>query len=155
MKSNAKEESIIIRTFEDRDVDELHGLLQQLSENDKRFFHPHSFDLKALREICNSKKDHYFIMALGEKIIGYSFLRLFGYEIPSFGCCIRDGYENKGYGTILTRWTINKAKELGYNKVILKTYKENISAQKIYKKTGFKIIGETEDKKQYQMELEL
>lgn len=155
MKSNAKEGSIIIRTFEDRDVDELYGLLQQLSENDKRFFHPHSFDLKALREICSSKKNHYFIIALGEKIIGYSFLRLFGYEIPSFGCCIRDGYENKGYGTILTRWTINKAKELGYNKVILKTYKENIPAQKIYKKTGFKIIGETEDKKQYQMELEL
>ena len=57
MKSNAKEGSIIIRTFEDRDVDELYGLLQQLSENDKRFFHPHSFDLKTLREICNSKKE--------------------------------------------------------------------------------------------------
>ena len=34
MKSNAKEGSIIIRTFEDRDVDELHGRLQQLNEND-------------------------------------------------------------------------------------------------------------------------
>lgn len=155
MKANAKEGSIIIRTFEDRDVDELHELLQQLNENGKRFFHPHSFNLKALREISNSKKDHYFSMVLDGKIIGYSFLRLFGYEIPSFGCCIRKGYENKGYGTVLTRWTVNKAKELGYNKVILKTYKENISAQKIYKKVGFKIIGETEDEKQYRMELEL
>jgi len=155
MKSNAKEGSIIIRTFEDRDVDELYGLLQQLSENDKRFFHPHSFDLNTIREICNSKKDHYFVTTLDGKIIGYSFLRLFGYEIPSFGCYICNGYENKGYGTILTRWTVNKAKELGYNKVILKTYKDNVSAQKIYKKVGFKIIGETENKKQYRMELEL
>jgi len=92
-------------------------------------------------------------MKLEKKIIGYSFLRFFGYETPSFGCCIRNGYEKKGYGMILTKWTIEKAKKLGFNKVILKTYKENIPAQKIYKKIGFKIIGETEDKKQYKMEL--
>ncbi len=37
--------------------------------------------------------------------------------------------------------------------ISLKTYKENISAQKVYEKLGFKIIGETEHKKQYKMEI--
>jgi RimJ/RimL family protein N-acetyltransferase len=155
MKSYANNASIIIRTFEVRDVDELNELLLHLSEYDKKFFHPHSFDLEVLREICDSKKDHYFVMVLNNRIIGYSFLRLFGYKIPSFGCCIFNRYKNKGYGTILTRWTVNKAKELGYNKVILKTYKKNISAYKIYKNIGFEIIGETEDNKQFRMEIEL
>ena len=37
--------------------------------------------------------------------------------------------------------------------MLLKTYKENISAQKVYEELGFKIIGETEHKKQYKMEI--
>jgi len=131
----------------------LYELLQNLSVKSKKFFHPHRFDLKTLNELCRNSNDYYFVMMLEKKLIGYSFLRFFGHETPSFGCCIRNGYENKGFGMILTRWTIEKANELGFNKVILKTYKENISAQKIYKKIGFKIIGETKDKKQYRMKL--
>ena len=82
-------------------------------------------------------------------------LRLFGYEIPSFGCCIHPSCEHKGYGSMLTQGTINKARELGYKKVILKSYKENITALNIYKKIGFAIVGETEDNQQYKMELTL
>ncbi|RLF35796.1 MAG: hypothetical protein DRM99_03990 [Thermoplasmata archaeon] len=152
----AKKNNLIsIRRLEEKDINELYELLQGLSEKAKKFFHPHSFDLNTLKNICKSKQDHYFVMTLENKIIGYSFLRLFGYENPSFGCCIRNGFENKGYGTMLTQWTTEKAKELGYKKVILKTYKENISAQKVYKKVGYKIIGETEDGKEYKMEKKL
>lgn len=145
---------LILRSFIKKDVDEILEILYNLSEKNKQFFHPHKFDIETLIDNLNSN-DHYFVLILEDKIIGYSFLRLFGHELPSFGCCIRKGYENKGYGITLTRLTINKAKELGYVKVILKTYKENIFAKKIYKKVGFKIIGETEDKKQFHMELTL
>ena len=144
--------TLIFRSFEKKDVNEILDLLNNLSKKNKEYFHPHSFDLKTLMENYESQ-DHYFIITLDNVIVGYSFLRFFGYEIPSYGCCIRNGYENNGYGTILTNWTIKKAKELGYKKVILKTYKENIFAKKIYDKLGFKIIGETDDKKQHRMEL--
>ena len=141
------------RRFGRRDVNGVFNLLQNLSNKNKEFFHPHKFDEKTLLKNLESD-DHYFIMTADDKIIGYSFLRLFGFDIPSFGCCIRNGFENKGYGSILTGLTIEKAKELGYKKVILKTYKKNLFAQKIYNKLGFKIIGETSDKKQYKMILE-
>jgi RimJ/RimL family protein N-acetyltransferase len=146
---------MIIRSLEENDARELFGLLNNLDEKTKEIFHPHPFDYETINNICKSKKDHYFVMILDEKIIGYSFLRLFGYETPSFGCCIRKGYEKKGFGTILTKWTTDKARELDYKKVILTTYKENIVAQKIYEKIGYKIVGETDDKKQYKMELKL
>lgn len=155
MIKNSNETSIIIRTLEFRDINTLNILLQNLRETDKKFFHPHSFNLETLQELFKSKTDHYFVMELNKRIIGYSFLRLFGYEIPSFGCCIFNRYKNKNYGTILTSWTVKRAKTLGYNKVILKTYKKNKYALKIYKKIGFKIIGETEDKKQYRMNIDL
>jgi RimJ/RimL family protein N-acetyltransferase len=92
-------------------------------------------------------------MFFNNKLVGYSFLRLFGYKIPSYGVIIKNHYRARGFGTILSKWTIDKAREFGYNKVILKTYKENISAKKIYEKLGFKIVGETEDKKQFKMEI--
>jgi len=152
---NGKEENLLIRDIEERDAKEIFALLNDLAEKTKTFFHPHSFDYDTIESICKLKKDHYFVMILNKKIMGYSFLRLFGYEIPSFGIVIRRGFTGKGYGKILTRWTIDKARELGYKKVILKTYKENIPAQRIYKKIGFKITGESEDKKEYKMEIEL
>jgi len=149
-----KKNSIVFRELRENDITGLLELLTELDDESKRFFHPHPFDIKTLMDNCKSK-DHYFVMNKNDLIIGYSFLRLFGYKTPSYGCCIRKGYENKGYGNILTELTVKKAKELGYSKIILKTYKENLSAQKIYIANGFKTIGETEDKKQYKMELKL
>jgi RimJ/RimL family protein N-acetyltransferase len=155
MNKQKKDESVEIRKIKDSDAVALYNILDDLDEKTKGFFHPHSFDYYTINEICNSDKDHYYVMLLDNELIGYSFLRLFGYEIPSYGLIIKKGYQRKGYGTILAKWCIKKAKELGYKRVILKTYKENISAQKIYKKLGFRIVGETKDKKQYKMELEL
>ncbi len=153
MSIDSKKGSIFIRNIEESDARELYDFLNNLDEKTKGFFHPHPFDLKTIMDICKSKKDHYFVMFSKNKLIGYSFLRLFGYKIPSFGIVIRKGLTGKGYGTILTKGTIEKARKLGYKKVLLKTYKENISAQKVYEKLGFKIIGETEHKKQYKMEI--
>jgi ribosomal-protein-alanine N-acetyltransferase len=155
MKKTNKKENIQIRALDLEDINSLYQLLQQLTPLAKSYFHPHPFDHETLRGISIDRKGHYFVMLLNYKIIGYSFLRLFGYEIPSFGCCIHTRYQNRGYGTFLTKWTLNKARELGYKKVTLKTYKENIPAQKIYKKTGFIIAGKTQDKKQYKMEIKL
>jgi RimJ/RimL family protein N-acetyltransferase len=135
------------------DVEELYEMLNDLTDKSKRFFHPHLFDRNTLTKIWKSKEDHYFVMVLDNVIIGYSFLRLFGYKIPSFGCCIRRRYEGKGYATMLSRWTINKAREIGYKKIILKVYKENERAFRMYQKTGFKAIGETEDTGEINMEL--
>jgi ribosomal protein S18 acetylase RimI-like enzyme len=64
-------------------------------------------------------------------------LRLFGHSIPSFGVCIRDGYEKQGYGEMMTEKTIQKAKEFGYTEVILTVHKENAPALELYKKIGF------------------
>ena len=94
-------------------------------------------------------------MLLNNKLIGYSFLRLFGYKVPSLGIVIKKGFTNKGYGTILMDWTIKKAKKLGFKKIILKTHKENYQAQKLYEKFNFKIFGESEDKEEYRMDLDL
>jgi len=132
--------TIEFRSLTGKDVNELFDLLNSLSEEAKKFFHPHPFDKRTLKQIGLSKKDHYFVLTVNKKIIGYSMLRLFGYEIPSYGACIRNGYERQGYGMMLTERTIQKVIELGYKEMILTVHKDNIPAIKLYEKTGFKKI---------------
>jgi ribosomal-protein-alanine N-acetyltransferase len=120
------------------DVEELHQLLNNLTDRAKFFFHPHPFDKEIIEEIClSTNEDHYFVLTLDKKIVGYSMLRLFGHEIPSFGCCIGTGFEGKRLGSALTVWTVNRARDLGYKKIILKIHKDNTHAFQMYKRAGF------------------
>ena len=73
-----------IRKINKNDVSDLFDLLNNIDKKTKIFFHPHPFDRDTIKSICESEKDYYYVMTIGEKIIGYSFLRLFGYTIPSF-----------------------------------------------------------------------
>jgi len=133
-------DDIEFRAITKNDVNELYELLNTLSEETKMFFHPHQFDKKTLEQICNSTKDYYFVLTKKKKIIGYSMLRLFGYNIPSLGICIRNGYENKGYGQLMTVKTIQKAAELCYKEVILHVHEKNVRALDLFKRMGFKAI---------------
>lgn len=155
MKKDKQEHSLMIREIKEEDAKELFDMLNDLDDKTKGFFHPHEFDLDTLKKICKSKDDHYYVMLMNGKIVGYSFLRLFGYKIPSLGILIRRSFTKKGLGTILIKWTIERARKLNYKKVILKTYKDNYPAQRLYEKIGFKVFGETEDNKEYKMEFKL
>lgn len=130
-------DTIEFRSVTGNDANDLYTVLNSLSKEAKKFFHPHPFDKKTIKKICTSTKDHYFVLTLNKKIVGYSMLRLFGHSIPSFGVCIRDGYEKHGYGEMMTEKTIQKAKEFGYTEVILTVHKENAPALELYKKIGF------------------
>jgi ribosomal-protein-alanine N-acetyltransferase len=149
---NQRKDSLTIRRIQKNDMDSLFNLLQNLSESSKQFFHPHSFNKQTLIEIFTSGKDHYFVMLLNNTLIGYSFLRLFGHTTPRYGCCIDRQFEQKGYGTILTKWTIKTAKQLGYSKIMLKVYKENTIALDMYNKMGFNHVETNNKTKEIIME---
>jgi RimJ/RimL family protein N-acetyltransferase len=148
-----KNNNIKFRPIQKSDAKELFEMLNNLSSTSKRFFHPHPFNMKTINEICDSEDDYFFILTLNDKIIGYSMLRFFGYKIPSFGCCIRKEYEGEDYGTFLTKETLKKAKDLGIKKIILKVYKDNFIAYNLYKKTGFKTVGENKETSEKLMEI--
>lgn len=133
-------DTVEFRVFTQNDVDELYELLDTLSTEAKMFFHPHPFDKKTLQQISKSMTDHYFVLRIHKKIIGYSMLRLFGHPTPSIGICIRNGFENKGYGKLMIEKTIQKAIELGYKEVILTTHTENTRAKNLYQKIGFDVM---------------
>jgi ribosomal protein S18 acetylase RimI-like enzyme len=142
----------LMRPVTQQDCVDLLILLNTLSDQAKVFFHPHPFTMEALRKNLLSG-DHYYVMAMGGTIVGYSFLRLFDTDIPSYGCCIRTGFDHHGYGTLMTRWTLAQASKLGYKKVILKVYLANLPALQLYRKVGFQEVAELEKTKELRMEI--
>ena len=148
------ESTPIIRRVTPKDVPGLVDLITTLSPQSKRYFHPHPFDEPTIIELLSqSSKDMYFVQILDGTIIGYSMLRFFDHPTPSLGCCIRRGYEGKGYGTKLTQWTVRTARDLGHTRVILKVYKENQRAVHMYSKVGFSRYDESPETKELYMEL--
>jgi putative acetyltransferase len=59
----------------------------------------------------------------------------------TFGISIRDDYQNKGLGKILTQYMLDIAKERGMKKVELTVVTQNERAIHIYEKMGFEKEG--------------
>lgn len=133
----------MLRRLHKNDLKELSERLNNLSKKDKYFFHPHGFKLIDLEKLLILDYDYYFVLEKENELVGYSMLRTFGeYEIPTFGGIIWQDFRGKGYGSELLKETLFNAKEIGFHKVKLKVYKNNIVAFNLYKKHDFKIIGE-------------
>jgi ribosomal protein S18 acetylase RimI-like enzyme len=121
--------------------------LEALSESDKKYFHPHKFDVESIKNLSKEKGNHYYIYQdnLGD-FAGYGMLRTFGqYEIPTLGCVIWERYRRRGNGKGLVKELIEKAQELGYCRIRLKVYSDNKTAYELYRRIGFMSIGKNEN----------
>lgn len=59
---------------------------------------------------------------------------------------VKKEYRNKGIGSIIIDYLINKAKEMGYKEIALGVDMDNYNALHLYRKKGFdKVIAEFED----------
>jgi ribosomal protein S18 acetylase RimI-like enzyme len=141
----------MLRKLHRNDLNELSDRLNNLSKEDKDFFHPHGFEINDLEKLLTLDYDHYFVFEKDNRVVGYSMLRTFGkYKIPTFGGIIWKDFRGKGYGSELLIETLFLAKEIGFDKVKLKVYKNNEVAFNLYKKHDFQVIGE--EGKQFWME---
>lgn len=132
----------MIRKMKKKDINIIHGELNNLSDRDKCFFHPFEFTLENIRNLLELDYDNYYVAEIDNEIVGYSHLRTFGkYKIPTYGGVIWRRFRNKGYGTKMLEEVLEDAKRLNYESVKLKVYKDNNNALKLYRDYGFRIIG--------------
>lgn len=143
-----------IKKIESKDKNKLIKFFEDLENNSiiKEFFHPHPFNKSYAEKISGYKgKDFYFIALDKINIIGYAMLRGWddGYEIPSFGICIHPDSQGRGVGRKMTEYAIDYCKKKKSPKLMLKVYKNNNAAYKLYKGLNFYFTDETKDKKQW------
>lgn len=93
-----------------------------------------------------------FVYKIGDKFIGQGDLVLDkdGYTIPNERAylsrlIVKKEYRNKGIGSSLTDFLIDKAKEMGYLEIALGVDCDNENALRLYKKKGFEIYAQDKD----------
>lgn len=84
---------------------------------------------------------HTYFLMCGEKIIGRSEIRReLNAELENkgghIGADIRRSERKKGFGTLILKLTLEKAKELGLEKVLLSCDKNNVASAKTIEKCG-------------------
>jgi len=115
-----------------------------------------------IKDFGELKDDYCMVADLDGEIIGGVWIRILsgetkGYgniddKTPEFAISLFEPYRNQGIGGSLMIRMIDYLREKGYTQATLNVKKENY-AVKLYKKVGFKVIGE--DAEDYLMVLDL
>lgn len=116
--------------------------------------------LDAIQAWENDDDEEDYILLSGGKQIGwFAFNGLRDKTAYLKMAVILPDYQHKGIGTRVLSKLLEMMWQKGYNSVMLYTNQDNVSAQKCYKKCGFKIIESLTDKmsdnttaKRYKME---
>jgi ribosomal-protein-alanine N-acetyltransferase len=119
-----------------------------LSEEDRRFFHPHPLTEAGARLVCeHSGADLYYALHTEERILAYGMLRGWdaGFEIPSLGMVVAADSRGRGLGKVVVSLLHEAARQRGAQRIRLKVYSENKVAQRLYRSLGYTFRDELED----------
>lgn len=155
-----------VKKYKNCDSILLHHYLNNLSEESKKRFAPHSYDLRAIQDFSKGENE---ILAYVVKrkdtgeIIAYFVLkstfafheikRFQSYDIKlnpdrdmAFAPSIADDWQGKGLSMLLFQFILSELKGLPTRRLILwgGVQNDNTRAINFYKKTGFHAIGQFE-----------
>ena len=77
---------------------------------------------------------------IGGKVVGYIALVDYGREAKIISFAVKREFRGKGIGTKLLKTAIERCKQRGKERILLEVRVSNTTAQRLYKKNGFKII---------------
>ncbi len=156
---------VILRKLEQQDYEKLCTYFDHLSENTKRRFGPHAFDLQSVIDYYDTDKKIGYIAVdvLNQSIVAYFIIkkgylehdrnRYESYEITldkntdcTFAPSVADAWQSCGLGNILFHFVLDDIKEYHIKRVILwaGVQAENEKALNFYLKNNFQILGEFE-----------
>ena len=117
----------IIRPMTDDDIDDVLDIVNNWSRN--LFF-----------EEINNPFSYNFVLASNNIIVGYLNFWVVPEGIELNNIAIHENYRGKGYGKLLLQFLIECGKVFKSEKIFLEVKEDNLIAQKLYKKYGFKEI---------------
>ncbi len=117
----------IIRPMTDDDIDDVLDIVNNWSRN--LFF-----------EEINNPFSYNFVLASNNIVIGYLNFWVVPDGIELNNIAIHENYRGKGYGKLLLQFLIECGKVFKSEKIFLEVKEDNLIAQKLYKKYGFKEI---------------
>ena len=103
-----------------------------------------------IKDFGSGKADHCLVAETAGKVVGAVWVRImndYGHvddETPSFAISLYKDYRGNGIGTAMMKEMLALLKREGYRQASLAVQKANY-AVRMYKKTGFEIVGENDE----------
>lgn len=156
MKHNENSDSLTARSgrrLQMRRLNASDGLVLQqfnasLSARSRQLFLPHSYDDETVARLLErSEKGEDLLLGLfdGPTMVGYFFLWYFTERVPLLGIGLHDAFQGEGLGGQILEYLVRQAKSNGCEAIELTTLPNNNRAFALYRKTGFRYVGDVEN----------
>ena len=140
--------SIIVRTFTEKDLERIVSIYNQhIADGNSNFeIYPYSLDkMKSIVSKFNSRET-ILVAEKQEKVIGWGIIKRYSDRLGYRVCCETSIYFDfaqigRGYGKILQQQLLEKVKELNYHHVVAKILACNPRSIQFHQKFGFEIVG--------------
>lgn len=152
-------EHVFIRRFRRTDGEALYEFFTKgLSPQSQKLYSIQPLDWNLVTAVVSEadSPDVLRLVALkGDRIVGYAYWRqqIFNPKIPLLSIAVADNYQGIGLGKALMQLLIEGAKVRGMEGIELHVFKHNQKAITLYQKLGFKIVGDTDNGRQWVMVL--
>jgi phosphinothricin acetyltransferase len=86
------------------------------------------------------------VAVAGDQVVGWGTLNPFSprtaYDhVADFSLYVERGWRGKGVGSVLLEALIERARQLGYHKMVLSAFPWNAAGMALYQKHGFRTVG--------------
>ena len=118
-------------------------LQKELTPKEKEYF---PFTRQSILEQLTNVGDYFYIVVdQDEEVLAYGHMRTMDaqFKIPALGIAVSKYCRGFGLAELLCKYMLKDSKKKGYEKVMLKVNIENVKAQRLYRKLGFKEYKET------------
>jgi ribosomal-protein-alanine N-acetyltransferase len=92
-------------------------------------------------ELAQHESRHYLVAMEGDEPIGYAGLASYEDESCVQTIGVRPDHQGRGIGTALLRALLDEAERRGTPAVLLEVRADNLDAQRLYERHGFRAIG--------------
>jgi len=114
--------------------------IPHIVEIERRSF-PTPWSEWAFRRELKSKNAHFLVAKIGREVVGYLDIWIVLDEAHITNIAVAPEHRRKGIGERLMRYALEMAKSKGVRKVTLEVRENNIPAQNLYRKFGFRPLG--------------
>lgn len=94
-----------------------------------------------LKSELESENSRYIVAKENDKIVGFAGIWISPVDVEITNIVTKKTERKKGIGSLLLEKLIKMAKETGRNNISLEVNENNIAAESLYEKYGFKIVG--------------
>lgn len=135
-----KNNHLTIRQYQDQDKDDAWKLhVDGLNQTTGFKYDPKlDSDFKDIKEIYLDNGSEFLIAQMSDEIVGMGALKRIDKTTAEIKRMrVDQKFQGQGIGSQILKKLIDRAKEIGYQKLILDTSVKQICAQKLYEKFGF------------------